>query len=71
MHKKLNNIDIFVDIVDNYGDMGFACEFIQACRNEFDNEYSYVIWTNNVIKMQEFARQASISDVLIVDIVEF
>ena len=64
-------IDIFVHIVDNYGDMGFAIEFIQACKNEFINQYSYIIWTDNVIKMQEFARQSGISDVSIVDIVEF
>ena len=64
-------IDIFVNIVDNYGDMGFAIEFIQACRSEFGSQYSYVIWTNSVIQMQEFARQSGISDVSIVDIVEF
>ncbi len=71
MQKTRNIIDIFVHIVDNYGDMGFACEFIQACRNEFDKQYAYVIWTNNVIAMEEFARKSGISDILIVDIVEF
>lgn len=71
MQKTWSIIDIFVYIVDNYGDMWFACEFIQACKNEFINQYSYVIWTDNVIKMQEFARQSGISDISIVDIVEF
>ena len=69
--KKKNIIDIFVDIVDNYGDMGFACEFIQGCRDEFGELYSYSIWTNSVAKMQGFARQSGISDIDIVDLVEF
>jgi hypothetical protein len=47
--------------------MGFACEFIQACRNE----YTYTVWTNNTAKMQKFARQVGIFDIEIVDIVDF
>jgi hypothetical protein len=70
--EKINNIiDIFVDIVDNYGDMGFACEFIQACRVEFGDEYTYILWTNNISKMQEFARQTGVSGIDIGDIVDF
>jgi hypothetical protein len=71
MRERPYIIDVFVNIVDNYGDMGFACEFIQACRNEYDEQYRYIIWTNNAIKMQEFARQSNIPDIEVVDIVDF
>lgn len=71
MEKTNNIIDIFVDIVDNYGDMGFAIEFIQACRVEYGEQFNYNLWTNNVSKMYEFARLAGIADIDIVDIVDF
>ncbi len=71
MWQKPYIIDFFVNIVDNYGDMGFACEFIQACRYEYGKVYKYIIWTNNTAKMQKFARQAGIFDIEIVDIVDF
>ena len=47
-------IDIFVDIVDNYGDMGFACESILALETEYPGIFTYVIWTNNTQKMTSF-----------------
>ena len=54
MHKKTFIIDIFVDIVDNYGDMGFACESILALETEYPGIFTYVIWTNNTQKMTSF-----------------
>ena len=54
MHKQKIIIDIFVDIVDNYGDMGFACESILALENEYHGIFTYVIWANNTQKMTSF-----------------
>jgi hypothetical protein len=71
MEKMRNIIDIFVNIIDNYGDMGFATEFIQACRYEYWDEYQYSIWTNEVEKMIHFVRQTGISDIEIGEIGDF
>ncbi len=71
MEKTSNIIDIFVNVVDNYGDMGFACEFIQACMNGFPAEFRYIIWTNDVTKMQEFVWKSGISDIEVVNITDF
>ena len=64
-------LDLFVRIVDNYGDMGFACEFISCWQREYGSNYQFCIWTNDIRKMQEFARQFGIFDVEIVDISTF
>ena len=71
MHKKTFIIDIFVDIVDNYGDMGFACESILALETEYPGIFTYVIWTNNAQKMTSFITSFGLWDILILDISEF
>ncbi|NRH20658.1 elongation factor P maturation arginine rhamnosyltransferase EarP [Candidatus Gracilibacteria bacterium] len=64
-------IDIFVDIVDNYGDMGFACECIMAQEHEYPGIFDCVIWTNNTQVMRDFARSFGMRDIFILDISEF
>jgi hypothetical protein len=64
-------LDLFVHIVDNYGDMGFACEFILCWQKEYGSDYQFSIWTNDIVRMEKFARQFGISDVEIVDISNF
>lgn len=64
-------IDIFVDIVDNYGDMGFACESILALEDEYPGIFTYVIWVNNTQKMTSFITSFGLWDILILDISQF
>lgn len=71
MHKQKIIIDIFVDIVDNYGDMGFACESILALENEYHGIFTYVIWANNTQKMTSFVTSFGLWGILILDISEF
>jgi hypothetical protein len=52
--SKTPTIDLLVSIVDNYGDMGFAVEFILAWQREYGDGVGFVIWTDDVEKMQAF-----------------
>ncbi len=64
-------IDVFISIVDNYGDMGFACELVSALRSEYREQYQYVIWTDNTQKMSQFAKKSLIGKAKIADIADF
>jgi len=64
-------IDIFVTIIDNYGDMGFACEFIHAINSEYWELYNCIVWTDNVPAMSEFVTKSGIGEILISDISDF
>lgn len=64
-------IDIFVDIVDNYGDMGFTCECIISLEREYPGIFDCVIWTNNTQIMRDFVSSFGMRDILIFDISEF
>ncbi len=69
--KKAEIIDIFVTVIDNYGDMGFACEFISALYREYGEQYECVIWTDEVLTMSDFVFRSGIGEVAIGDISEF
>jgi hypothetical protein len=64
-------IDLLVTIIDNYGDMGTACELITALRSGYGDQYGYVIWTNDVDRMSKFVRESGIGDIAIRDITMF
>ncbi len=38
------NIDIFVEIIDNFGDMGFVGEFLYYFDKNFDKNFSFSIF---------------------------
>ena len=69
--KKAEIIDIFVTVIDNYGDMGFACEFISAIEREYGEQYECVVWTDDAMAMREFVSISGIGEVAIGDISEF
>ena len=71
MKRASNTIDIFVSIVDNYGDMGFARELIEAMQYEFGEAYEYIIWTDRVDVMRQFLNQSGSTDMNVVDIIDF
>ena len=71
MKKPEIIIDIFVTIVDNYGDMGFVCEFISALRSEYGEQYECVIWTDDIVAMSGFVSLSDICEVAIGDISDF
>ncbi len=71
MKKPEIIIDIFVTVVDNYGDMGFACEFISALRSEYGEQYECVIWTDDVVAMSGFVSLSGIGELDIGDISDF
>jgi hypothetical protein len=64
-------IDLLVTIIDNYGDMGTACELITALRSGYGDQYGFVIWTNDVDRMTKFVRASGIGDIAIRDIALF
>jgi hypothetical protein len=64
-------IDIFVTVIDNYGDMGFACELISAIEQEYGEQYTCVIWTDDVMAMSDFVSISGVGDIAIGDISEF
>lgn len=66
--KNPEIIDIFVTIVDNYGDMGFACEFVSALHCEYGEQYESIIWTDDVPAMSDFVRKSGIGEIEIGDI---
>ena len=69
--KLSNYIDIFVSVVDNYGDMGFACEFISALDREYGEQYVCVVWTDDVVAMSGFVSLSGIGELDIGDISDF
>lgn len=48
------NIDIFLSVIDNYGDIGFACELILWLEQNFPREFSYSLWTDDIEKTNSF-----------------
>ncbi len=64
-------IDIFVTIIDNYGDMGFACEFVSALFSEYGDQYECIIWADDVVAMREFVSRSWIGEVETGDISDF
>lgn len=71
MQKKENIIDIFVSIVDNYGDMGTACELAQSLQKTYPWEFQYHIWTDNVSTFESFASRAGVDGLYLGDIYDF
>jgi hypothetical protein len=49
-----STIDIILSVIDNYGDIGFACELIAAWRREIGSDTTFVIWTNQVSQVTSF-----------------
>jgi hypothetical protein len=64
-------IDIFVIVIDNYGDMGFACEFVSALHSEYGEQYECVIWTDDAVAMSGFVVMSGIGELDIGDISDF
>lgn len=47
-------IDIILSVIDNFGDIGFACELMSAWRREVGTEEIFVIWTDNILEVTSF-----------------
>jgi hypothetical protein len=47
-------IDIILSVIDNYGDIGFACELMAAWRREVESNTCFVIWTDRVPEVTSF-----------------
>lgn len=47
-------IDILLSVVDNFGDMGFACELMIAYESTFPWMFSFRVFTDSVGKVEEF-----------------
>lgn len=48
------NIDIFINIIDNFGDMGFVAEFLHYYQKNFPDSYFFTIYTNNKKNISQF-----------------
>lgn len=54
MRPKIPYIDIILSVIDNYGDIGFACELMDGWRREVGTETIFVIWTDNILEVTSF-----------------
>lgn len=52
--QQKKHIDIFLSVIDNMGDMGFACELIAAIERAYPTSYEFDIWTDCVAKVESF-----------------
>lgn len=50
-------IDIFLSVIDNSGDMGFACELIAGIERAYPRMYEFAIWTDSVDLVRRFTDQ--------------
>lgn len=54
-------IDIFVKIIDNFGDMGFVAEFLHFFQKHEKNRYFFTIYTNETAILQYFFEKQNIT----------
>ncbi|MBX9809191.1 hypothetical protein K2X92_02265 [Candidatus Gracilibacteria bacterium] len=64
-------IDILVSIVDNYGDMGFACEYIKKMQLAYPTEFQYVVWVDKIDIFECFVQQSGIDNITVTDTRDF
>ena len=48
------NIDILLSVVDNYGDMGFACELMYGLAWVYPDIFHYTLWTDDIAEVSRF-----------------
>ena len=53
-HNHPTTIDIFLSVIDNSGDIGFACELMAGIERTYPGLYEFAIWTNSVDLVQGF-----------------
>lgn len=44
-------IDVFVSVVDNFGDMGYACESIAAFSRDYPGIFRFFVYTDDCQKV--------------------
>ena len=47
-------IHICLSVIDNLGDMGFACELLQSYHEQFSWKYHFILWTESEEKTKYF-----------------
>ena len=52
--KMRKIIHIALSVIDNLGDIGFACELMRAFEERFPDSYQWVIWTDASEKVRAF-----------------
>jgi hypothetical protein len=52
--NKKKTIDIFLSVIDNYGDIWFAVELLMAFKRWFGDVYEFLIWTDSLKKTEDF-----------------
>lgn len=50
-------IHIALSVIDNLGDIGFACELMRAFEERFPDRYQWVIWTDASEKVRAFSEK--------------
>lgn len=69
MQDKKIHIDAFVSIIDNFGDMGFVLEFVKYFEQKYGEAYSFHIFTNekivlqNIFSLNDISQNTEIIDV--------
>ena len=54
LYRHPRIIDILLNVIDNFGDIGFCSELISAWRREVDTDSIFCIWTNNTSAVSSF-----------------
>jgi hypothetical protein len=62
----MKTIDVFVKIIDNYGDIGFVLEVIDAWRRKFPKD-TFQIFTNNPALFTSFLKRMDQSGIKVED----
>lgn len=68
--KNQTTIDAFVNIIDNFGDMGFAAEFCLYYQKNYKN-FFFHIFTNECEILENFFKKNNLDNVKIYDIKNF
>lgn len=68
--KNNTTIDAFVNIIDNFGDMGFAAEFCLYYQKNYKN-FFFHIFTNECEILENFFKKNNLDNVKIYDIKNF
>ncbi|MFZ2255767.1 MAG: hypothetical protein WAW59_02490 [Patescibacteria group bacterium] len=73
MNPTPRYIDIILSVIDNFGDIGFACELMTAWRREIGMNCVFVVWTDRVPEVETFIHknQHLLGDIEIRDRADF
>lgn len=65
MQKNRALLDIYVNSIDNYGDIGFVSEFLLYFQKQYPNRYQFRILTNDTIQIKTFFQRQWLQNTIV------